>query len=269
MTQSLPDYDNPPVVETVCGVLFRELRSMHAVHLGSLWKRISDEYPQSREVPPLAPAIERFQDTPKPQLQLSDVPPFPRTWLLTKDEDRLIQIQRDRFLHNWKKVRPEDQYPRYKDVIDRFKERFAEFCSFVKAEDLGDIEPLQYEMTYVNHIPKGEGWNSLADVGDIFPDFTQHSNAERFLPTPDQVNWRTSFQLPEKQGRLHVVIRNVQRTEDSHPIILFELTARGMPNDTSLDAMWEWFDLAHIWIVNGFTDLTDSDVRRTIWEQIR
>lgn len=55
----------------------------------------------------------------------------------------------------------------------------------------------------------------------------------------------------------------------TRPIILFELTARGMPKDTSLDAMWEWFDLAHVWIVKGFADLTSTDVRKNIWKQAK
>ena len=269
MADNLPHYENPPVIEAVCGVLFKELSSMHAVHLGSLWQKLCDEYCQTREVAPLAPVIERFQDTPKPQFQLSDVPPLPRTWLLTKTENALVQVQRDRFLHNWKKVTPEDQYPRYEQVIELFRKRFSEFRSFVEEQNLGDIEPLQYEMTYVNHVPKGDGWGDLAEAGNVFPDFRRQPDTDRFLPHPDQLNWRTSFQLPEKQGRLHVVIRNAQRAEDSRPVLLFELTARGIPQNASLDAMWHWFDLAHVWIVNGFTDLTSSDVRKNIWKQVR
>jgi len=269
VTDTLPHYDNPPVIEAVCGVLFRELSSMHAVHLGSFWQKLRDEYCQTREVAPLAPVIERFEGSSKPAFQFTDVPPLPRTWIMTKTENALVQIQRDRFLHNWKKVATEDKYPRYDEVIDLFKKRFSEFQDFVAEQQLGKIQPLQYEMTYINHIPKGDGWEELTDVGNVFPDFNRMPQDDRYLPCPDQLNLRTSFQLPSKQGRLHVVIRNAQKTDDSLPILLFELTARGIPEDSSLEAMWQWFDLAHEWIVNGFTDLTSSDVRKKIWKQIR
>ena len=113
------------------------------------------------------------------------------------------------------------------------------------------------------------GWSSLADVGDVFPDFNRRANGARFLPDPDQLNWRTSFLLPHGQGRLHAVIRHVQRGTEDRPIILLELTARGIAEDPTRDKMWEWFDMAHEWIVRGFTDLTGETVRQDIWRQIK
>ena len=189
--------------------------------------------------------------------------------MLTPNENGIVQVQRDRFLHNWKKVAPDDQYPRYTQVIEMFRERLKAFEEFLAESQLGPIEPLQYEMTYVNHIPQRDGWTSLADVGNVFPDFTRRTDSGRFLPEPEQLNWRTSFLLPVQQGRLHAVVRRVQRTSDNKPMLLFELTARGMPDDTIREAMWSWFDLAHEWIVRGFTDLTSHEVRKNVWRQTR
>jgi hypothetical protein len=39
-------------------------------------------------------------------------------------------------------------------------------------------------MTYVNHIYKGEGWTTNADVGKIFADFVWRI----FLPIPSRVS---------------------------------------------------------------------------------
>jgi len=33
--------------------------------------------------------------------------------------------------------------------------------------------------------------------------------------------------------------------------------------------MRNWFDLAHEWIVRGFTDLTEKEMQETIWKRER
>lgn len=267
-TSNLPEFEKPPVVEVVCGVQFKPLTGLLAAHLGNLWEKLQPDYSDCREVAPLAPAIERFEGPLSFHLQLEDVPPLPRTWFIHKDESGLIQVQRDRFLHNWKKVRPEHEYPRFHTVITLFRARLATFDAFLSEVGLESFTPQQYEITYVNNIPQGAGWKSLEDTGSIFPDFKRRGDA-RFLPEPEQINWRTSFVLPERQGRLHFVVRNSLLAADNSPMLQVELTARGMPHGQSRDDMWQWFEMAHEWIVQGFADLTAKQVRTDIWKQTR
>ena len=271
MTDSagLPEFENPPVIEVVCGLLFKSIDSLLAPHLGVLWEKFKDEYPACQETAPLAPVIERFDETPPVQMELTDRPPLPRVWFVHRNENGIVQIQRDRFLHNWKKVRPDDAYPRYATVIKMFGERLTTFESFLEETKLGSIEPLQYEMTYVNHIPKGDGLETFNRVGDVFPDFGWRPDESRFLQTRESFTCRTSFTMPDETGRLHATIRSAVRRDDNLPIILFELTARGMPNDRSKEAMWAWFDLAHEWIVRGFADLTGENMHKNIWKRTR
>jgi len=263
----LPNFEKPPVTEVVCGIQFKALKSLLAPHLGLLWEKFKAEYPTCREVPPLAPAIEVIEETPRAQLEFTDRPPLPRIWFLHSEGNGVVQVQRDRFLHNWKKVRPVDEYPRYGTVIDQFRRHLSTFEAFIREAGLGSIEPLQYEMTYVNIIPQGEGWGSLDDLGTVFPDFAWRNEPERFLLQPESVNWRTSFVFPEKVGRLHATVRSATRVEDDVPVIRFELTARGMPQEPSKDAMWKWFDLGREWIVCGFADLTGKEIQTNVWRK--
>ena len=115
--KNLPDYESPPVIEVVCGILFKSIDKLLAPYFGLLWEKYKPEYPICREVSPLTSVIERFDEPPRVDLQLADVPPLPRIWFVHKNDNGIIQIQRDRFLHNWKKVRPQDEYPRYPQVI--------------------------------------------------------------------------------------------------------------------------------------------------------
>lgn len=213
------------------------------------------------------PIIEQFGQAPSVQVEFSDKPPLPRTWFVQGEGAAIIQIQQDRFLHNWKKVEPADAYPRYSTVMERFRESLSTLDEFVEEQDLGSIDPLQYEMTYVNHIPRDGPLAATAGIGTLFPDFTWRTTDGRFLPEPESMNWRTSMVLPKRSGRLHTTIRTAIRRHDSAPLFLFELTARGLPEDKSRDAMWNWFDLAHEWIVRGFTDLTGKEFHQKAWRR--
>ena len=108
--KELPEFENPPVVEVVCGVLFNRL-PMQAAHLGVLWEKFKPDYPSCQDVNPLAPIMETFDGSPgvPQEIDLSDV--LPRTWFLHKRGVGVVQVQRDRFLHNWKKSKPDDEYP--------------------------------------------------------------------------------------------------------------------------------------------------------------
>jgi uncharacterized protein (TIGR04255 family) len=264
-TGALPSFERPPVNEVICGIMFKPLLGMLAPHLGILWSKFRSEYPNCIEVDPLLPVVETFESVETPGPDLS-IPFLPRMWFISKDENAIVQVQRDRLLHNWRKVRPTDEYPRYTDVKKRFTDRCAEFEAFLVENQLGRVEPLQLEMTYLNHIPVQSGWQSLGDVGKVFPDFNWRLG-DRFFGPPEKVNWRTSFALPEKRGRLHLVIQSALRRQDRLPLFIVELTVRGIGAERELGAMWGWFDMAREWIVRGFADITGPEVQKTVWRR--
>jgi uncharacterized protein (TIGR04255 family) len=265
--KELPDYENPPVIEVVCGIQFHALAGLSAPQLGLYWERLKPQYPVCKEMPPLTIVMERYEGEPDEQeIQLTNVPPMPRYWFMHEEQNGIVQVQRDRFLHNWKKVKPEDEYPKYDEVIKLFRMHLDAFEIFLRDSAIGGIQARQYEMTYVNHIPKGEGWNELKDIGDIFPVFASPTCVgASFLPTPESLNLRASVRMPEDQGRLHVTLSEGMAGNKS--VLNLNLTARGIPKDNSRNAMWEWFDLAHTWIVHGFTDITSDKQQKTVWKR--
>lgn len=264
----LPKFDRPPVIEVVCGILFQPFQALLAPHFGLLWEKLKESgYTQCQEVAPLAPVIEQLEGGQHVQFEFTDTPPLPRIWFVRPDENGIVQVQRDRLLHNWKKVRPEDEYPHYESVIKMFRDILTSFEAFLQGASIGQVSPRQYEMTYVNHLPQGDGWQALAELGKVFPDVSWRTKTGRFLPSPEALNHRISFLLPDGSGRLHATIRTALRRQDNMPMLLFEMTARGMPKDQSRDAMWKWFDLAHEWIVQGFTDTTSDTMHKNVWKR--
>ena len=262
-----PNYENPPVIEVVCGILFKPLETLLTPHFGTLWQGYKKEYPQCQELPPLAAVIEKYDEASQKQFQITEIPPLPRIWFVSKDDRGVIQVQRDRFLHNWKKANLGDEYPRYNNVISLFKNKLSIFEKFLSANKIGVIEPIQYEMTYVNHIFKGEGWDNIGEIGKIFPDFCLRSDPSRYLPEPENINWKTTYMLPNREGRMHVTLRNGVLANTNKSVIVLESTVRGIGEDKSKQAMWVWFDNAREWIVKGFADLTGDEVQDKIWKR--
>jgi len=73
--------------------------------------------------------------------------------------------------------------------------------------------------------------------------------------------------LPDEAARLHVTIRHAKLRDSELPVLLLDLTVRGIGKDMSPEGMLEWFDLAREWIVRGFADLTGEEVQKNIWRR--
>lgn len=266
---NLPKFGSPPVIEVVCGLQFSPLTSMLTGHIGALWDRYKPDYSELKEAAPLPHVVEQSvaqQDHIK--VSVSETPDLPRTWFVHKDGTGVLQVQRDRFLHNWRKVNPSDEYPSHVEVIRRFREHLNTFRGFLDELSLGPLSPDQLELTYINHIPIGTGWNSYGDIGVVLPDFAWRPSNDRFLPAFGVFNWRTSFPFPNQTGWLHVNAKPATRKSDNHPILYLELSARGMATKTGDEAMLEWFEIAHEWIVRGFTDLTGQEMHK-VWNRTK
>lgn len=264
---SLPDYERPPVIEVACGIQFVPLTNFQATAFGLFWQTIRDEYTEVQEMVPLSQIIEQLSaalEPPKATIELLDKPPLPRMFFLHKQPCWLIQIQRDRFLHNWRKESDEDAYPRYPVVYEMFWKAWEQFLLFCNDEKIENPVVNQLEITYINHIPVGQGWETLTDLGNVFRDI-RWIGSDRFLPSPESVGLRLTFLLPDSQGRLHISLKHAVRVSDRQPVLLCELTARGLPDKKDDNAIKNWFDLGREWIVRGFADIMNIDVQKEQW----
>jgi uncharacterized protein (TIGR04255 family) len=256
---TLPSYKNPPIVEVCCGMKFHASDKLRIPHIGSLWEKFRADYPIIQHAVPLASVM---GDIP---LDETTGVPLPRVWFINKEDDQLIQFQVDRFYFNWR--RRENEYPRYKNIIKNFERVRDNLNDFFVEFELGELKPIEYELTYINHIPEGEGWDTIDDIPKIFSDFAwNQTSGERFLPNPKGITWQTVFPLPEEKGHLAVSLKQGRQVENKVPVLVFELKARGINESESKGTIREWFDLAHEWIVEGFTDLTTPEIQG-IWER--
>jgi uncharacterized protein (TIGR04255 family) len=257
-TDALPSYKNPPVNEVVCGLRFDTPEKLRIPHIGFLWDKFRADYPIVQHVPPIATSKGEILVDPAVGV------PIPRVWFINKSDDQLVQFQVDRFYFNWRSR--QSDYPRYEHVIENFESALNSIIDFFNEFDLGVFKPIEYELSYINHIPNGEGWNTIDDLPKIFSDFAWKQKKERFLPSPEKVTWQSEFPLPEKLGHLIINLKQATRTEDKVALLVLELKTRGIGESTKKEDIREWFDLSHDWIVRGFTDLTTPEIQK-IWER--
>ncbi|MCL5046696.1 MAG: TIGR04255 family protein [Actinobacteria bacterium] len=272
MGKPMPSFKKPPVMEVVCGVQFKELSRLSAAHLGRYWAQIIDDFPNVQDAPPLPVILDRSDEAPgdstKMEVEVSSLPPLRRVFFIDKSDTRVIQLQENRFHYNWRRQNESDVYPRYEPVFESFSKRWAEFERFTNNFNLGELKPIQYELTYINHFLEGELWVNTLDLRDIMPTFCwrQQTSNDAFLPVPDGVGWVLRFPHKACQGHLHMALKQGKRTTDSKRLFILDLTVRGKPSSLGRDAMKEWFDSAREWIVRGFTDITSGDAHK-IWER--
>lgn len=261
----LPDFDHPPVIETLLGVQFSPLAGFSMAHFGLYWSRVRAKYPVHEIKPPLAPLPEEEQRpaaSPTFGLQLVSEPEA-RCWLIDASQTQLVQIQRDRFIRNWRKVRDGDRYPRYESLRPSFIADWGHFVDFLTQEGLRTPEINQCEVTYINHVEVGAGGEAFGQVERVVSLVT--TGSQRFLPEPEMLTLEARYPMP-KGGRLRVTMQPVVRRQDGKQVLQLTLTARGRPRAPELGASLEWFDLGHEWIVRGFTDLTTAAMHK-IWRR--
>ena len=261
----LPDFDDPPVVETVLSVQFDRLTAMRTVHFGLYWGEVRERFPMTEERGELPSLFEQSPEQPQPvvgiQFQALEAPPAPRFWFTDEHGTELIQVQKDRFIKNWRKTGEGTMYPRYERVRAGFDQDFLRFAQFVSQNQLGTVHVNQCEVTYINHIVAGTGWETHADFDKVF---TVWRPPQSDFPGPVQdVTLRARFPIFGKgggfAGRLHVTVQPVTRLSDGAPMFLMELMARGQVGEET-----EFFDIGREWIVRSFANLTTPAMHK-IW----
>ena len=202
---------------------------------------------------------------PQAEVQILTEPEI-RCWFINKDDRSLIQVQRDRFTYNWRKADSADRYPRYADSVrPGFQRVWERFAAFVNENQLGELNVVQCEVSYINHLDIGEGWESASDLPHLFPCWAGKASGD-FLPAPENVGFDISYRMPDKRGRLRVSLKPAIRNQDAAEILMLTLTARGRPDGSDIESVLGWLDMGREWVVRGFTDFTSAKMH-SLWQR--
>lgn len=268
LAMELAEFEQPPVIETVLGLQFLNL-PLNAAHWGRFWETNADRWPLLELAPALEPEFEVFDSALPPFAPfrlLSGAPPL-RAQFRNPSKDRMLQLQSDRVIYNWL-GQPDQPYPRYRQVRPEFEEVVRQFNAFARRFGASDCQFNQWEITYVNDIPRGSVWDAPNDWSSVFP--------QLFSPTTETAaggfesfggEWH--FTLPERRGRLHVSARHVKSATEPKEALRVVLTARGpvRGEPTSVAGALEGLDQGHEAIVRAFCDLSSAQAQ-TFWRRV-
>ena len=263
------DFGRPPVDEVVLSVLFKSLDGLLAPHLGEIWHELKkEEFLGIAEQPPVMPTMENFSNpNQETELHFGNVPNLARIWFIHKDDNQIIQVQRDRFTFNWRKTEPNQKYLGFSAILEKFEEYYNRFGGIIKNMEIGEVVPLQYELTYIDQLMHGNGWDTLDDIGKIYNLFINSQPSDSFWSGAESMILRTSFPIQDLNGRLHLAISHRVKVSDRKQTLQTDFTMRGFPQNAEYDEMITWFKSARGKIREKFLNMFTEDVQTQIWER--
>lgn len=252
-------FNNPPINELIIGVYFESpIQKLRTEHIGLIWSRLRDRLPKVEQREPIVTSLH-------PGLTISNEPDFfSRYWFVSEDSASLIQIQRDAFIHNWR--RKDSEYPRYsQQVKPNFDEYYTIFESFIE-EEVEDVRPRirVCELAYVDVVDICEYWKGPQDTGKVIPSLAE--SLRGFGSEPAFAINNVSLFKPKSDIELNVGVRTAQSTNGSEATrLVLEFRARGHMGGVLKPDTESWFSSAHETILEWFLKLTNNEIQRKYW----
>ncbi len=158
-----PKLEAPPIIEVACGVFFPGAAAPDPISVGGWWRQIKKGYPKHE----IQPAV---NDSPGFIIGIGSSPL--RSWLISDDDEWIIQVQPDRFYVNWRKRR--GSYPRFSGpggVCERALFELNRFTTYCREELTIELSPSTIELAKVDAIVESRHWKegNSEDLGRLLP----------------------------------------------------------------------------------------------------
>lgn len=235
--------NNAPIVELVVGMHFNGFVFSNQEIYG-FYNTIKDRYPIIQEHPPLPFLINKPVD-----LTVDKSLPFftSRKFFLNELENKLIQIQLDKVLFNWRKTTHDDQYPHFNKV-------YAEFVGIIKQlKSLDEISKniCQLEVTYLDHILLDDFDKTDFNPSCIF-------NLYKLNGIVNHIRSTFIFPNSEIEGNFTIDLKSAINNTKNKKLFVLETNCRGSLGNKTID---EWFYCAHSSILKLFREITTDEAR--------
>jgi uncharacterized protein (TIGR04255 family) len=248
------DLQKPPVVETSLGCFFPEIPGWNIIHFGALWEKFREKYPNVEFPPPVIQNIEipaTFRWSPGDQI-------IPIRALFTdQQKTQLVQLQvqpqTSLFMHNWRKRDEHPTYEHYDHIFPLFREDWEVFTSFLKEQKLARPKFTRCEMTYFNHIVRGEHWNVYEDLPKLFRvwrGFDGSRNIEQ-----------AAFNVVQSigKGKVNIVVSPGVRLSDGKEILQMNVTTIQTTEGSEDHVLFEGLNNCHEIALKAFREFVTDD----------
>lgn len=248
-TASLPDFDNPPIIEALASVEFQQL-PLSTLDLGDLVRRWLPDYPTLTEQPVLPPTTAFGPVNGPLQFSWGGAVPAVRFWAESEDQQWLAQLQADRVVVNWRRV-DERKYPGFEALYPRVLALVSELIEFVA--ELGRVTPvpLVAEYTYVNRI------------GSAPSEYLYSILTEPRRPIPGvelYTGFRMVREVQSELGRAELTI--TAEPADESAVALNETTRVFLTPNSSPDRVGRALEFAHETSRTAFTAVTSLEMQQ-------
>jgi uncharacterized protein (TIGR04255 family) len=163
---------------------------------------------------------------------------------------RLIQVQRDRLIVNWRKEAESSVYPRYSSLRAELEQRATQFSEFLASQQQSPLKPNAIEVTYVNQIPLTGESSNLSDIVSML----QHPPGNVGSPAETNLSVRFDVSAPLERESAVLVINAQRSSVVDPPLAVLQLSCNTPVRDFS-DA-FEALDRARYHLVHSFHDIT-------------
>lgn len=175
-----------------------------------------------------------------------------------RDKARLLQIQSTRIHLNWRNR--EGLYPSYRKLIQEFEGIFDRFAYFVSEAGLGSLAVNQWELTYIDAFPQEEYWQTPSEWSQFLPGlFSTPRAADDLILERRSAEW--TYQIPDKQGRLHISARPGLLNDSQQLALLLQMTARGPVGKGGAETLRAGLDVGHRAALETFLRVTSQEAQ--------
>ena len=234
-----------PVSEVVFSIQFPQIAGMTVLDVCAFYDRLKDQFPTVQHAPRLPP-IPATPTPAQPFVTYGAVLEFPRTWLISSDTHRLVQLQDDRFSFNWRRMGA-GEYPGYEKLKHEFASVFEQVADWYAAKFGGQrLVPTLCELHYQNQIPlrDAKGEKRLFEV------FAFQKEIKRKIGGFN-ASW---IEPPSEEGQGYTAISAAAgATPDGVPVAILNLSAiTPVPAETVPSS---WFEVGHTRALDIFRSL--------------
>lgn len=238
-------FKSAPVFELVLGVQF-DAPVFNSETIFHAFETFKSEYPRINEHPPLPEIIE-----PLGKANITRFVPGiqNRKLFINESNTKLIQIQANKLLFNWRRASKQTEYPRFRFIKDDF------FTVFNKLDERYSLNEKvnQLEMTYVDRVLQSEFGRS-----DFNP-----SSALKVVDDSREfssLDLTYAFGVPVLNGNMTVKLSSATQKEDEEPIVIVETTCRGAFSE-GIGTIDKWFDEAHNTHLDYFSSIITEEAK--------
>lgn len=248
---------NPPVAETSAGFYFQKVEGWSILHQGLLWDRFRQRYPLLEILPTIVDPARQ------PIIQFTPDAPLLRTGFTDPSKTQLVQFQDTLLMHNWRKSDKDPTYHRYERLKQNLRDDWATFTDFLRHNSLGEPVVPRCEMSYFNHLVRGQDWSDFSELSDFFTVW-RTPPADAAFGTIQIAAFNVLYKL--ETGTVAVLVQPAILASDGKEIIQFSLAASAPPKNSQTDALFACLDECHENAHRAFVDFT-TEAARERWKQ--